>query len=870
MFSTSPVFVKSQTMLSLSFLLFTFCQAPAAPSAPRQDATIPADTPAVSNDKIPAGISRSDWNDIRSAYEEKRHATRATGRGFEARTWSQSWMAQFDGRGFTTIPNAGGWTWGLELAGLDLAPIAGESKNTIGRAPAVSAKGNRVSYEWNTNITEWYVNDQRGLEHGYTIQSRPASARYAPGSDPNNGVAIALRVRGALQPRISPDKRSVRFVNDKETTVVNYSGLTVLDSTGSTIPSHFELGANNLVIRVDDHNATYPLTIDPVAHQAYIKASNPQAFDEFGEAVAVSNDTIVVGARLEDSNATGVDGDQLNNSLSDSGAAYVFQRINGVWSQQAYLKASNTDAEDRFGAAVAISGDTIVVGAYLESSNSNGVNFGQGNNSANSAGAAYVFVRNGTTWTQQAYLKCLNTEANDLFGWSVAISGDTVVVGAYLEDSSANTVNGNMFDNSASAAGAAYVFVRNGVTWSQQAYLKASNSEALDTFGWDVDISGDTIVVSAEQEDSGSSGVNGEQTNNNAGQAGSAYVFVRNGTTWTQQAYLKPSNNTSFDFFGHSVAISGNTIVVGAPFEDGNATGVNGPQTDLLFESGAAYVFVRNGTAWSQQAYLKASTTTGGMDNFGDQVAISGNIIAVGMQLEDSNATGIDGDPSNSNSPQSGAVFVFKRTGTTWAQQAYVKPLVIDSEDRFGRALAISGDLLAVAAPREDSNATGVDGDFFNNLASSAGAVWLFDLDNKPGIVTYGTGTPGCAGTQTLGTTHTPFINSPHFGITTDNAPPLSLGLCLMTDSQNVSGANPFGIGVLVHVDVFAATEILNFDFVSDINGFGVTLNSPIPNNLVLVGKTYYAMGLWVETQCALPPFNLSSSQGIAITIQAP
>ena len=153
------------------------------------------------------------------------------------------------------------------------------------------------------------------------------------------------------------------------------------------------------------------------------------------------------------------------------GGAYVFVRNGSAWTQQAHLTASNPHLLDNFGVSVAISGDTVVVGAYGESS---------------SAGAAYVFVRNGTSWNDQAFLKASNSDANDQFGGSVAISGDKTIVGAFGESSNANGVNGSQADNGAPLAGAAYVFVRNGSTWSQQAYLKASNSDAGDSFGFAV------------------------------------------------------------------------------------------------------------------------------------------------------------------------------------------------------------------------------------------------------------------------------------------------------------------------------------------------------------------------------------------------
>lgn len=242
--------------------------------------------------------------------------------------------------------------------------------------------------------------------------------------------------------------------------------------------------------------------------------------------------------------------------------------------QQVFLKASNTGAGDHFGSAVALAGDTLVVSADQEASGATGVNGDQSNNSAPNAGAVYVFVRSGGSWSQQAYLKASNTGGGDLFGTSVAISGDTVVVGASGEDSDAVGVNapvgtggcaegnagcqpGTQSSNASSWAGAAYVFVRTGSTWSQQAYLKASNSDASDQFGATVALSGDTVVVGAPIEASMATGVDGYQDNECAPGSGAAYVFVRSGSTWSQQAYLKASNTGGGDLFGYALAIAG-------------------------------------------------------------------------------------------------------------------------------------------------------------------------------------------------------------------------------------------------------------------------------------------------------------------------
>ncbi|MEP7339007.1 MAG: hypothetical protein ABI977_14830 [Acidobacteriota bacterium] len=461
------------------------------------------------------------------------------------------------------------------------------------------------------------------------------------------------------------------------------------------------------------------------AQQDYLKASNIDSEDSFGNSLAVSGDTVVIGAVAEDSNATGINGNQGNNSAAAAGAAYVFVRSGTTWTQQAYLKASNNQAGDQFGYSVAISGDTIVVGSRDESSNATGVNGNQNDNSASAAGAAYVFVRNGTTWTQQAYLKASNTGTNDQFGSAVVLSGNTIVVGAPLEDSAAIEVNGDGDDNSAENAGAAYVFVRDGTAWTQQAYLKASNTMVDYQFGQALALSGNTIVVGSPFESSNATGINGDQNDISAFDAGAAYVFVRSGTMWTQQAYIKASNTDESDQFGKAVVLSSDTLVIGAPGEDSNATGVNGDQSDnSISAAGAAYVFVRSGAVWSQQAYLKASNTGAG-DAFGIALALSGDVVVVGANLEDCNATGVNGVQSNNSARDAGSAYAFERSSDTWAQQAYLKASNTGFNDQFGSALAFSGNTLIVGANLEDSS-----GDQTNNLATDSGAAYVFTVTN--------------------------------------------------------------------------------------------------------------------------------------------
>jgi len=451
----------------------------------------------------------------------------------------------------------------------------------------------------------------------------------------------------------------------------------------------------------------------------YVKASNTGQNDRFGYSVALDGDTLVVGADYEASNATGVDGDQLDHSAPHSGAVYVFFRhLNGTWFQEAYLKASNTDAGDAFGQSVALDGDTLVVGADGEDSNATGVNGNQLDNSAPWSGAAYVFVRSDGIWSQQAYLKASNTDSDDAFGQSVALDGDTLVVGAN-EASNATGVDGNELDNSASSSGAAYVFVRSDGIWSQQAYLKASNTDASDYFGWSVALDGDTVVVGADSESSNATGVNGNQLDNSASSSGAAYVFVRSDGIWSQQAYLKASNTDSDDTFGTSVALDGDTLMVGACGEDSNATGVNGNQLDnSASSSGAAYVFVRSDGIWSQQAYLKASNTDAG-DVFGRSLALDGDTLVVGASSE-------DGGMLLNNLPESGAAYFFVRSGGTWSQENYVKALDTENGDAFGTSVALDGGTLVIGARTEDSNATGVNGNQFDNSAPNSGAIYIF------------------------------------------------------------------------------------------------------------------------------------------------
>ncbi|NOY65916.1 MAG: hypothetical protein GXP13_00720 [Gammaproteobacteria bacterium] len=486
-----------------------------------------------------------------------------------------------------------------------------------------------------------------------------------------------------------------------------------------------------VVTAADLTTISYTLTITrqmatAFAQQAYVKASNTDAGDQFGQfddSVALSGDTMVVGARFEDSASTVINSNQADNTASNAGAVYVFTRSGTTWIQEAYIKASNAAANHQFGRSVTIEGDTLVVGATGETSNATVINGNQADNSLTNAGAVYVFTRTGTVWTQQAYIKASNTNDSDFFGRSVSLSGNTLAVSAPSEDS-----NGTQSDNSVSNSGAVYVFTRSGTTWSQEAYIKASNPDAEDVFGRNLQLDGDTLAVTAPREDSAAIGVNNNQADNSAVDSGAVYVFSRSGTTWSQEAYIKASNTETNDIFGGiGMALSGNTLAVGARFESSNATVINGIQTNnLAVSSGAVYVFTRNITSWSQQAYIKASNADAG-DLFGNRLALDGDTLAVSALFEASNDTGVNGTKTNNSAASAGAVYLFTRSGTTWSELAYVKASNTDAGDLFGSGLALENGTLAVSSARESSNAIGVNSSSqADNSASFAGAVYVF------------------------------------------------------------------------------------------------------------------------------------------------
>ena len=465
-------------------------------------------------------------------------------RGREARNPEQRYSAEFAASGVTV--RAGGERLGLSLEGLPAA------------VPVVTA--NRVEYR-HGSVTEWYANGPLGLEQGFTLE-RPLRS------------SLRVRLSGTLTPALAG--RTVVLSADGEP-VLRLRGLHAYDADGRSLPSRFELAGRTLLVRVDTGNARYPVTVDPFLERAKLTAADGAANDEFGVSVAVAGDTAVVGAAGDDSATHG-----------NAGSAYVFVRSGSVWGQQAKLTAaSDRGPNDQFGVSVAVAGDTAVIGAY-----------GDDTAAGADAGSAYVFVRSGSVWSRQAKLTASDGAAGDLFGFSVAMAGETAVVGAQGDDTAAGT-----------NAGSAYVFVRSGSVWGEQAKLTASDGGVEDRFGVSVAVAGDTAVVGAFFDDT-AAGMD----------AGSAYVFVRSGSVWGEQAKLTAFDGGVEDRFGVSVAVAGDTVVVGAYWD--NTTGVGS-------DAGSAYVFVRSGSVWGLQAKLTASDAVAS-DRFGVSVAVAGDTVVVG------------------------------------------------------------------------------------------------------------------------------------------------------------------------------------------------------------------------------------------------
>ena len=400
------------------------------------------------------------------------------------------------------------------------------------------------------------------------------------------------------------------------------------------------------------------------AFEAYIKASNTGASDEFGVALALSDDgsTLAVGARDEDGTGSGV-GPVDDNGGTDCGAAYVYQRTGSTWAFETSIKASNTGNDDEFGNSLALSGDgnVLAIGARLEDSSSSLVD-GASNEDATDSGAVYVYRRS-VVWSFEAFIKAVQTSPFDEFGNALALSqnGSVLAIGAHLEDSDGRGV-GTVPNELATGSGGVYIY-RHAAGWTLGEFIKATNTGREDEFGVSVALSsdGNVLAVGAQHEDGGRDGV-GAAFDEGALESGAAYIYRFAGGSWRAEAFIKAPNSDRNDQFGLALSLSrdGSTLAVGAPFEDGGSLGVDGLFNEDAFDAGAVYIYRALASSWGFDAYVKASNT-GPEDYFGTSVALSANgrFLAASSVNEDSDTAAINGTP-NEDSGNSGAVYLYR------------------------------------------------------------------------------------------------------------------------------------------------------------------------------------------------------------------
>ncbi len=624
-----------------------------------------ADAPAAGS--IPGGLELGEWQSIQQQIRAAEYHPAITESGdYAASNRAQGLHARFGRDGRVQVTPA------AAQSGLSLRLTAygyGDALHSVPPAEKPAVKGNRVEYR-RGDLTEWYVNDARGIEQGFTLDKPPVFLQKTS-SQNKPPLRLALTLDGVLTPELNADAQTAVFKNADGRTVFRYEKLHVTDARGQIIAAHFELPAATtadrrdkraqLHILAEDAGAVYPLVIDPLitAEKGKFNRVYADVDDGFGGALALDGDVLLASAYGDESCTL-----DAASSCPVGGAVYVFVFNGTAWNWQTKLTASDAASGDWFGSFVALSGDTAFIGA-AKNNNSGSVYVFTRSDTAwsqqakltagdveagyfgvsgaligdtaliGSYGSAYVFTRNGMTWSQQAKLTADDAGRDDWFGWSVALSGDTALIGA-------NTAN-----NGGSNFGSTYVFTRNGTVWSQQAKLIAD--EAVGSFGHSVALDGDTALIGAY---------------GTGFYSGSAYVFMRSGTVWSQHAKLTADDTAKGKQFGRSVTLNGNTALIGA-----------------MGNTGSVYVFTRNGTIWSQQAKL----TVDNGKSFGHSVALSGDIALIHLHVDDYDSI-------------SGSVYVFTRSSTAWSQQ---QKLTADdtAANQFGWSVSLSDDTALIGAP---------------------------------------------------------------------------------------------------------------------------------------------------------------------------
>ncbi|MGD9054819.1 MAG: hypothetical protein PVF38_01695 [Desulfobacterales bacterium] len=533
----------------------------------------------------------------------------------------------------------------------------------------VRINGVRVEVRHDPDLSEWFINTPLGIEQGFYLQRGYHQPEAADDSRTQSNFELHFKIGGDLIPAQTAD--GLDFMDASGQVQMHYNQLLAFDANHQILPARFQLSGNLLRISVETAGARFPVTIDPIfSSEQSLSASDAAAEDQFGDAVAIDADTIVVGAPLVNS-----------GTATDTGAVYVFVRdpSTGVFTEQQKLTAADAAAEDNFGSAVDIDGYTIVVGAPQ-------VNSGL----TVDTGAVYVFTRDPTIannpWTQQQKLTAADATANDLLGTSVYVEGHTLVAGAPRKNS-----------GTANATGAVYVFTRDpddqAVPWTQQQKLTATDAAAEDQFGTSVSLNGNTIIVGTPLDNLGT-----------AFDAGSVYVFIRDQTAflnpWTQRQRLTASNARAGDRLGASVSIDANTILAGAPRADFAGSD----------DSGAAYVFTRESASadFSQVQILRARIASSD-SQFGTSVFVDGPTALIGAP-----------GTRSFTATDAGAAYFFAREALSgdWRQQQELTGSSPEALAEFGEAVGLDAATAIIGSAKRNQG-----------TATFAGTAFVFVLE---------------------------------------------------------------------------------------------------------------------------------------------
>jgi hypothetical protein len=624
---------------------------------------------------------------------------RASAQGFTANNPAQRLSVSFTSSGAAVA--SGSTRLGLSLRGVGYGSVP----SALGSV-AARAAGDRVVYVY-PGVSEWYANGPLGLEQGFTLAKAPAGHAAGP-------LTLAIALTGNARASLAAGGHTL-VLRHAGTPVLRYTGLTARDASGRTLHSWLALEGDRLELRVDAAGARYPLQLDPLLQQGgKLTGGGETGAGQLGFRVALSanGNTALVGAP------------QDNGGV---GAAWVFTRSGSTWAQQGEKLTGGGEVEKgEFGDSVALSanGNTALIGGPKDQS---------------FVGAAWVFTRTGEKWTQQGS-KLLGGEeetspSGGLFGTSVALSGEgnTALIGG---------------PNNNGEIGAAWVYQRSGEKWAQQGKkLTGAGQFGEGEFGAGVALSenGNTALVGAPVE----------SIPPNFGEVGSAYVFTRSGSTWTQQG-LKFTGTQELgenSYFGDSVALSanGNTALIGGQFDNTNV--------------GAAWVFTRSGERWAQQGEKLTGAGEQGEGHFGNNVALSseGNIALIGGRADNGSV---------------GAAWVFMRSGERWLQQGEkLTGSGEKGEGQFGHGVALSsaGNTALIGGSGDNGN---------------VGAAWAFVAGPT---ATTGVASEVTPASATLGATVNPneeTVNTCRF----EYGPTISYGKTASCSPSPGSGGSPVAV----------------------------------------------------------------------------